>query len=38
VIDALVDGADVIDCGSGRDVVRADLDDRLRNCEVVRRS
>jgi hypothetical protein len=36
--DDLVDGADVIDCGSGRDAVRADLDDRVRNCEVVRRS
>ena len=37
-IDSLVDGADVIDCGPGRDTVRADSVDRLRNCERVRRS
>jgi hypothetical protein len=31
-------GADDIDCGPGRDAVRADRADRLRNCEIVRRS
>jgi Ca2+-binding RTX toxin-like protein len=37
-IDSLVDGADTIDCGPGRDTVRADRVDKLRNREIVRRS
>lgn len=37
-IELLVDGADSIDCGPGRDSVRADGVDRLRNCERVGRS
>jgi Ca2+-binding RTX toxin-like protein len=30
--------ADVVDCGPGRDTVIRDSRDRVRNCEVVRRS
>jgi hypothetical protein len=33
-----VDGVrETIDCGSGRDTVRADRRDRLRGCEKVKR-
>ena len=38
LIESLVDGSDTIDCGRGRDTVRADRADRVRNCEVVQRS
>jgi len=37
-IELLVAGADSIDCGPGRDSVRVDGVDRLRNCERVSRA
>src|SRR3712207_9465510 len=35
VVDAANGSVERIDCGSGRDVVRADARDRLRGCERV---
>jgi hypothetical protein len=37
VIDVRGAGRDRVDCGDGRDAVRADARDRLRRCEKVGR-
>jgi hypothetical protein len=37
VIDAANGARDVVDCGTGRERVRADVEDRLRRCELIER-